>query len=129
MISRTDKLKKQFPEILKNSMGIVTTACKQAGLCRDTYYSWRQKDKKFRALCDAVYEERKDFVESKLLQKISDGDTTCIIFYLKTQAKDRGYVERVEATGKNGEPIKFLHGFEHLSKEQIDDIIRIRDEG
>jgi len=40
--------------------------------------------------------------EGKLYQNIANNDTTSIIFYLKTQAKQRGYVERYEHTGKDG---------------------------
>jgi len=43
-----------------------------------------------------------DNVESKLYSKALDGDTTAMIFFLKTQGKGRGYVERQEVTGANG---------------------------
>ena len=33
---------------------------------------------------------------------MKEGDTTMIIFYAKTQMKDRGYTERQEITGKDG---------------------------
>lgn len=37
-----------------------------------------------------------DLAESKLIQNIQDQDTTSIIFYLKTQGKKRGYIEKSE---------------------------------
>ena len=37
-----------------------------------------------------------DFAESQLLANIKNGDTTSILFYLKTQGKKRGYIERQE---------------------------------
>jgi len=37
-----------------------------------------------------------------MMKLIDDLNPTMIIFYLKTQAKDRGYVERQEVTGADG---------------------------
>lgn len=51
---------------------------------------------------DEAKETVKDWVESKMLKKIDDGDTTMIIFFAKTQMKDRGYIERQEVTGADG---------------------------
>jgi hypothetical protein len=53
-------------------------------------------------------EDLKDFAESKLLRRIDDDDLTAIIFFLKTQAKDRGYVERAEVTGADGGPLHII---------------------
>jgi hypothetical protein len=72
---------------------------------RATLYTWIQDEQLEQAVTDGR-NSRIDFVESKLDQKINDGDTTAIIFFLKTQGKERGYVERREhdhTTG--GEPI------------------------
>lgn len=40
-----------------------------------------------------------DLAEHKLSERVQEGDTTAIIFTLKTQGKRRGYVERQEITG------------------------------
>lgn len=41
----------------------------------------------------------------KMLHERMDKSDTLLIFYLKTQAKDRGYIERQEFTGADGEAI------------------------
>jgi len=47
-----------------------------------------------------------DTAESQLMSLIANGNLRAVIFYLKTKGKARGYVERVEATGSGGGPIK-----------------------
>lgn len=44
-----------------------------------------------------------DLAESKLITKINEGHLTAVIFYLKTKGKARGYIERAEITGRDGE--------------------------
>ncbi len=124
-INRTNNIKKDFPEILKQHMGIISSACKAAGINRATYYAWRDKDLAFKEQCMEAYEERKDFAESALLKKIKNEDTTAIIFYLKTQAKDRGYVEKQvhEHGGSSKHPIKIQL---LLPKEQLDEVMNAR---
>lgn len=50
-------------------------------------------------------EAQLDFAEAKLEEKIINGETVPLLFYLKCQGKDRGFVERKELTGKDGGPI------------------------
>lgn len=128
MINRTNKIKENFPELLKKSLGIVTNACKAANINRETYYSWRNKDPEFAAACDAAQEFTGDFVESKLLKLIDQEDTSAVIFYCKTKLKNRGYIERREQTGKDGAPVEYNFNFHQLTKEQKDDIVKIRHE-
>jgi hypothetical protein len=84
--------------------GNLSAASKSLGVDRVTLYKWIEQD----GLEQAVVEGRNsrlDFVEGKLDQKIDGGDTTAIIFFLKTQGKSRGYVERQEITGADGKKV------------------------
>ena len=90
--------KKLLLSELEKSLGIVTSACKAANISRTTFYQYVKDDKDF---ADAVYEISEitlDYVESKILQNIKNGDKTSIIFYLKTKGKHRGYIEKQEYT-------------------------------
>lgn len=86
----------QAIEAVKGSKGFVTTIAKRLGCGRGNVYALMNK---YPTVNQAVLDEReqlKDFAEGKLFEQIQDGNMTGIIFYLKTQAKDRGYVERQE---------------------------------
>lgn len=97
--------KKKLLEALANTSAIVSSACKQAGVSRMTYYRWYNEDTDFKEKADDIKELQKDFAESLILKKMKEGDTSMIIFYAKTQMKDRGYTERNEITGKDGEDL------------------------
>lgn len=90
-------LKARFIEALGTLAGIVSAACKKVGIDRQTYYNWKASDAEFAARVKDADENAKDFVESKLFDQINKGNIVAIIFYLKTKAKDRGYVERAES--------------------------------
>lgn len=96
--SNTDFKKKAFQEAYKKTFGNVTQTCNAIGIDRTTYYDWIKKDPKFKKQIEELEPEERfmDFLESKLVEKINGGDTTSIIFALKTKAKKRGYVERQE---------------------------------
>lgn len=102
----TKKRKKEILlEKLKETMGVVAYACEAAGISRVTYYNWFKEDEDFREKAENICEIQKDMAEFALLEKIKKKDTTAIIFYLKTKAKDRGYSERTEVTGADGADI------------------------
>ena len=76
--------------------GNLTAVAKVFKVTRNTIYS-RIKDNPI--LIDTVIESREiclDEAEQSLQDKIKEGDLTAIIFYLKTQGKRRGYIERQE---------------------------------
>lgn len=102
---RVAQEKEDLLRALANTSGIVASACKAANISRMTYYRWYNEDPDFREKADDVKELQKDFAESLILKKMKEGDTTMLIFYAKTQMKDRGYTERKEITGKDGEDL------------------------
>ena len=102
-----DKKKLAFIQSYKDSFGNITVATKNIGVTRQTYYDWIKADPEFKAAIDAIEPDELivDFAENALMKKISKGDTTAIIFTLKTKGKKRGYVERQEVTGADGKKL------------------------
>lgn len=74
----------------------ISATCDALGISRGTFYKWKKDSAKLSEMLSYIDESLIDFAESKLLEKIQDGDTTSIIFFLKTKGKDRGYVETVK---------------------------------
>lgn len=81
-------------ECLGKSLGIVSTAAKKAGISRETHRLWMRDDPEYAAKVAEVREDRVDFIESMAHKRVSEGSDTMIIFMLKTQGKERGYIER-----------------------------------
>lgn len=115
--NKAQQTKKALLEALEASLGVITKACKIAGVDRTTYYRHYNRDKKFAAQCDEIQEITLDFAESKLHEQINQGNTTAIIFYLKTKGKKRGYIEKkqIESTG----PVQV--GFNYIIPASSDD--------
>lgn len=88
--------KKDMIDALRDNLGIITLAAKCVGISRQTHYDWMSSDPEYKKESEMIMEERGDFVENRLLQAISDGDVTAVIFYCKTKLRNRGYAERQE---------------------------------
>jgi len=106
-MNKTEQHKKAVIEALEKSLGVVTTACKLVGIGRTTFYQWLKEDQEFAEKVTDIENIALDFVESKLFENVKDGNTSEIIFYLKTKGKKRGYIERQEITGADGMPNNF----------------------
>jgi hypothetical protein len=95
-MTKTDISKKAMLEALEKSLGIATSACKSVGISRETHYRWIREDDEYKSAVDSIGDMTIDFVESQLHKQIREGNSTATIFFLKTKAKKRGYVERTE---------------------------------
>ncbi len=91
-----DIKKKAMLKALENSLGIVTSAAKIADIARSTHYGWMETDNEYKKAVDSVADIAIDFAESQLHKQIQGGIPASTIFYLKTKAKNRGYIEKQE---------------------------------
>lgn len=106
-MNKTEQHKKAIIDALEKSLGVVTTACKNVGIGRTTFYDWMKDDQEFEQEVNEIQNIALDFAESQLHKQIGDGSTAATIFYLKTKGKKRGYIERQEITGADGMPNNF----------------------
>lgn len=109
-------LKKQaFLDVYASTFGNITVSAKKIGIARCTVYLWIEQDNQFAEQLKNTKpkEYLKDIAELGLVKRIQEGDTTAIIFALKTQAKDRGYIERTETVNKN------VDEFEGKTEEEL----------
>jgi len=95
-LARTAHNKKKFLEALGQCLGIVSDASINTGVGRRTHYTWLKEDPEYRAAVEDITERTIDHVEGKLYQLINKGDVASTLFFLKTKAKHRGYIERTQ---------------------------------
>ena len=106
---------------LTNAHGLISVAARQLGTSRKTLHQMINTMPTVKEARDDAREALKDFAESKIYEEIKAGNTVMLIFYAKTQMKDRGYVERQEHTGADGGTIKL--DLSSLTDEQLQRIL------
>jgi len=87
---------------IENSRGLYTVIAQRLKCEWHTAKKYVEMHEETREAYNDEFESSIDVAESKLFENIDEGDNTAIIFYLKTRAKHRGYVERSELTGVGG---------------------------
>lgn len=93
----TEKNKQKLLICLRKHLGVVKYACQEAGLSRQTFYTYCE-DPEFKREVDDINEMTIDFVEHKLLKKITEESEKSIHFYLRYKGKNRGYSDSVDIT-------------------------------
>lgn len=89
----TAQKKRAMAKAMKVGLGNISAACEAVGITRQTHYTWLKKDKKYKQSVEDIGELTIDFVETQLLKNIKAGKEASAIFFLKTKAKSRGYIE------------------------------------
>lgn len=101
---------KKIVEVYAKKACNVSATCNALGMSRTQFYRLKNKSEHLAQMLEDAEEAMIDNVESKLLSKINDGDTTALIFFLKTKAKARGYVEKSEVRNTHEvlEPVQIV---------------------
>lgn len=86
--------------------GNLSAIARELNVGRSTVQRRVNESKKLQDAVESARERSLDKAEKQLEEKIEEGNLSAIIFKLKTQGKNRGYTQRQEFTGKQGEPIK-----------------------
>ena len=86
----------QMISAITEAKGFVTKACDILKCSRKTFYVYLKKYSTVQEALEDTREKRHEWVESKLMKAVGKDNLTAIIFYLKTQGKHLGYVERQE---------------------------------
>ena len=102
---RNDKL--QSLKFMILTLGNKSRSAMLLGRGRHSIGKWILQDAYYAECIEEIEEGIKDYVEGQLMRKIHNESEASIHFYLKTKAKDRGYVERVENINANFEGVEF----------------------
>lgn len=107
------------------STGIVSDACKAAGISTATAYNTRKGDADFEAAWDVALEVAVDAMETEARRRAVDGITRAIYHKGQVVGEEQVYSDgllqfllkgrrrsvfgdKTELTGKDGEPLKFM---------------------
>jgi Zn-dependent peptidase ImmA (M78 family) len=96
----------ELEQAIKDKRGNLAAVARQFGVSRQAVH---KRVKKSARLEDAYHEAKDsmlDNAELELYEQALSGNTSALIFLLKTQGKGRGYTERTEITGADGAPVK-----------------------
>jgi len=103
-VEETDE--KKLLEAVKGSFGIVSNIAKKMGMSWHATMARIEKTPSAMALYLSEREAIIDLAESRVVKSIAEGNTQDARYILSTIGKKRGYTERHEVTGKDGEAVK-----------------------
>jgi hypothetical protein len=120
---------------LRVSLGNTSLACLRANITRRRFYEYMNTDPAFAEEVCEIKEMAIDFAEGCLFKQMKNGSTAAAIFYLKTQARHRGYIERTQyqlpetVEGSGGESITLSEIENEVPDDSMDEIFNVIAEG
>lgn len=83
-------------EALYQAGGVQSHAAKLLGMSKEAIWNRVNRSPRLQEAVREAKEITLDLAETELMKKIKAGHIAAIIFYLKCQGKDRGYIEKQE---------------------------------
>lgn len=105
----------EVAEALRESRGFVSATARRLACDPLTVYNYMERYPELVEIRKEAKEAEKDLAEMMLGKMIREGQFPATCFFLKTQAKDRGYIERSE--------VEMRVDVTKLTDDQLDQII------
>ena len=103
----------EVKEALIKSNGFHSTAAAKLGCDLKTIQNYINRSEILQTTQRDLKHKRDDIVENAIMKGITEGNTSLIIFYAKTQMRDRGYSEKEISSNDNA--ITITHKFSGIS--------------
>lgn len=112
---------KALEKAIRLKRGNVAAVARGFDVSRTTVYERIKKSVKLQKALKEARETMLDNAETELYDQALDGNTAALLFFLKTQGKKRGYVERHEHSGPDGEMLVITRIVENRNDVAADD--------
>lgn len=92
-------------EAIRAKRGLIAAAARALGVDRKTIYKHMHASEAVREAVKDARELMTDTAEAALYKAINEGQAWAVCFYLKTQGKDRGYIEKQQVEHSGSLPV------------------------
>ena len=107
MANKNRYTQEQIKDAIIKAGGFISIACKSLDCTRKTIYNYMDKYPELKEVVIDIREQYLDVAEAALIKNVKDGKSSDIKYFLNTQGKKRGYIEKSELDITSGEePIK-----------------------
>lgn len=100
-----------FISVITGTGGSISEIARRVGCDWHTAKKYIETMSTIKQAYEAEKESILDRAETKLVEAVDDGDLSAIKYLLSTKGKHRGYTERREVTGAEGEAINITFGW------------------
>lgn len=112
--------------MLRQCGGIKTVAAERLNVGRTTLYAFLNEHPEIQEADSEIADELLDVAEGQVVIALRSGDMQTVRWYLELKGKDRGFVRRIETTGKNGGPVETRQkpDLANMSDEELEILLR-----